>query len=160
MSNLNEQIGNNYAIIILVIALFFAAVDIVLHKAAIPGTLLAYIVLFNVGLQGIMAGAMHWHRPSADRIATKIGWQAGSPFQKEVAAANLAFGVLGVIAFFLRGSFLAATVIGSSIMLFLMGIGHVLDIRRNKNISPYNAGIVVWFDLLLPIAMLGLLALS
>jgi len=160
MTDVNEWIGDNFAIIILIIALIFAGFTSVLTKADLPETLLVYIVLFNIGIQGIMAGVMHWYRPSADRIAMKIGWQPGSPFQKEVAAADAAFGILGVISFFVRGSFLAATVIGASFMLFLMGIGHVLDIRRNKNLSAYNAGTVVYFDLMLPVAMLGLLALS
>jgi len=157
---MNEWIGDHFAIVILIIALIVAGFTIVITGADLVETLLVSIVLFNIGFQGIMAGVMHWYRPSADRIAKKIGWQPGSPFQKEVAAANGAFGILGVISFFVRGSFLTATVIGASFMLFFMGIGHVLDIRRNKNLSAYNAGTVVYFDLMLPVALLCLLALS
>jgi small-conductance mechanosensitive channel len=80
-------------------------------------------------------------------------------FQKEVAAADAAFGVLGVLSFFIRDNFLVATVIGASVMLFFMGIGHVLDIRKSRNISPYNAGSVVYFDILLPVAMIALIVL-
>ena len=61
--------------------------------------------------------------------------------------------------FFIRDNFLVATAIGAAIMLFFMGVGHVLDIRKNRNISPYNAGSVVYFDLLLPLAMIVLLVL-
>ena len=157
---MNEWTGDHFAIIILIIALIVAGFTIVITGADLVETLLVSIVLFNIGLQGIMAGVMHWYRPSADRIAKKIGWQPGSPFQKEVAAADGAFGILGVISFFVRESFLAATVIGASFMLFFMGIGHVLDIRRNKNLSAYNAGTIVYFDLMLPVALLCLLALS
>ncbi len=159
MPNMNEWIGDHFAIIILIIALIVAGFTIVITGADLVETLLVSIVLFNIGFQGIMAGVMHWYRPSADRIAKKIGWQPGSPFQKEVAAADGAFGILGVISFFVRGSFLTATVIGASFMLFFMGIGHVLDIRRNKNLSAYNAGTVVYFDLMLPVALLCLLTL-
>ena len=102
---------------------------------------------------------MHWYGPTADKIAGQIGWMPKSPFQKEVAAADAAFGVLGVLSFFIRDNFLVATVIGTSVMFFFMGIGHVLDIRKNRNISTYNAGSVVYFDLLLPVAMLVLLVL-
>jgi hypothetical protein len=158
MPDVNERIWNHYAVLILIIALLCAVVDIVLRKTNVPETLLAYIVLFSVGIQGIMAGFMHWYKPTADKIAHKIGWQPGSPFQKEVAAADAAFGILGVFSFFVRDNFLVATVIGSSFMLFFMGIGHILDIKRNKNFSPYNAGIVVYFDILVPLAMLVLLA--
>ena len=159
MAGIGEKIRKHFALFFLVIALLCAVVDIILFRTGIPETILAYILLFNVGFQGILAGFMHWYSPAADKIAQKIGWQAGSPFQKEVAAADAAFGVLGVLAFFIRDNFLVATVIGVSIMLFFMGIGHVLDIKENRNISPYNAGSVVYFDLLLPIAMIVLLVL-
>jgi hypothetical protein len=159
MPDIRETIRNHFAVFFLLVALLCAVVDIILFRTAAPEAVLAYILLFNIGFQGILAGFMHWYGPTADKIAQKIGWQAGSPFQKEVAAADAAFGVLGVLAFFIRDNFLVATVIGASIMLFFMGIGHVLDIRRTKNISPYNAGSVVYFDLLLPIAMIVLLVL-
>ncbi|OPY37105.1 MAG: hypothetical protein A4E35_01568 [Methanoregula sp. PtaU1.Bin051] len=125
----------------------------------IPEAVLAYVLLFDIGFQGILAGFMHWYGPAAEKTAKKIGWQPKSPFQKEVAAADAAFGVLGVLSFFIRDNFLIATIIGASIMLFFMGIGHVLDIRKNRNVSPYNAGSVVWFDLLLPVAMIVLLVI-
>ena len=143
----------------LAIALLCAVVDIILFRTDVPEAVLAYILLFNIGFQGILAGFMHWYSPTADKIAEKIGWGSKSPFQKEVAAADAAFGVLGVLSFFIRDNFLVATAIGAAIMLFFMGVGHVLDIRKNRNISPYNAGSVVYFDLLLPLAMIVLLVL-
>ena len=68
-------------------------------------------------------------------------------------------GVLGILSFFIRDNFLVATVIGASLMLFMMGVGHVIDLKKNKNFSPYNAGSVIWFDLLVPVAMVALLVL-
>lgn len=159
MAGIGEKIRNHFALFFLVIALLCAVVTIILFKTGIPETILAYILLINIGFQGILAGFMHWYGPTADRIAEKIGWLPKSPFQKEVAAADAAFGVLGILSFFIRDNFLVATVIGASIMFFLMGIGHMLDIRKSKNISPYNAGYVVYFDLLLPVVMIVLLVL-
>lgn len=156
---MSEKIRDHYAVFFLIIALLCAVVDIILFRTAIPEAVLAYILLFNIGFQGILAGFMHWYGPTADKTAERIGWMPKSPFQKEVATADAAFGVLGVISFFIRDNFLVATVIGVSIMLFFMGVGHVLEIRKNRNISPYNAGSVVYFDLLIPIAMILLLVL-
>ena len=153
------MIRDHYAVVFLAFALLCAVVDIILFGTPVPEAVLAYILLVNIGLQGILGGFMHWYGPTADKTAQKIGWQAGSPFQKEVAAADAAFGVLGVLSFFIRDNFLVATVIGASVMLFFMGIGHVLDIRKSRNVSPYNAGSVVYFDLLIPIAMIVLLVL-
>ena len=159
MTNLSETIRDHFAVFFLVIALLCAVVHIILFRTAVPETILAYILLINIGFQGILAGFMHWYGPVADTLAEKLGWLPKSPFQKEVAAADAAFGVLGVLSFFIRDNFLVATVIGGSVMIFFMGIGHVLDIRKSKNISPYNAGSVVYFDLLLPVVMIVLLVL-
>jgi Family of unknown function (DUF6790) len=159
MTDIGEKIRDHYAVFLLVTALLCAAADIILFRTAIPEAILAWILLVNIGFQGILAGFMHWYGPAAKKTAKKIGWLPGSPFQKEVAAADAAFGVLGICAFFIRDNFLVATVIGASVMLFFMGIGHILDIRKTRNISPYNAGSVVWFDLLIPVAMIILLVL-
>ena len=159
MTAIHEMIRDHFAVVFLVIALLCAAADIILFRTAIPEAVLAYILLISIGFQGILAGFMHWYGPTADTTAEKIGWKPKSPFQKEVAAADAAFGVLGVLSFFIRDNFLVATVIGASIMFFFMGIGHVLDIRKSRNISPYNAGSIVYFDLLLPVAMILLLVL-
>jgi len=108
MTGIHEKIGKHYAVAFLVITLLCAAIDIILFRTAIPEAVLAWILLLNIGVQGILAGFMHWYSPAADKIAVKIGWKPGRPFQKEVAAADAAFGVLGVIAFFIRDNFLVA----------------------------------------------------
>ena len=159
MMNIREKIRNHYAVSFLVFALLCAVVNIVLFRTGIAETVLAWILLVNIGFQGILAGFMHWYSPMADKIAVKIGWLPKSPFQKEVAAADAAIGVLGILSFFIRDNFLVATVIGASIMFFFMGIGHALDARKTRNVSIYNTGTVVYFDLLLPVAMLILLVL-
>ncbi|MFA5222444.1 MAG: DUF6790 family protein, partial [Methanoregula sp.] len=140
MSYLREKIRDHYAVSLLGIALLCAFADIVLFGTGVAETILAFILMINIGYQGLLAGVSHWYGPSADKIAEKLGWKQKSPFQKEVAAANAAFGVLGILSFFIRDNFLVATVIGASIMLFFMGVGHVLDIRKSRNLSIYNAG--------------------
>jgi hypothetical protein len=157
MADIGEMIRNHFAVVFLAVALTGAAAEIILTGTTVTEVVLAWVLLVNIGLQGLFAGLTHWYGPTAKTTAEKIGWAPGSPFQKEVAAADAAFGVLGVLSFFIRDNFLVATVIGASVMLFFMGIGHVLDLRKNKNLSPYNAGSVVWFDLLVPVAMIVLL---
>lgn len=159
MPDTRALIRDNFAVVFLLAALFGAAADIVLRGTAVAEAILTWILLVNVGLQGILAGFTHWYGPTAKKTAEKIGWAPGSPFQKEVATADAAFGVLGILSFFIRDNFLVATVVGASMMLFMMGIGHVLDLKRNRNVAPYNAGSVVWFDLLVPVAMVVLLVL-
>jgi len=78
--------------------------------------LLLYLLVFFAGLGGSMAFLGHPFK--AREIALKIGWQP-SPFQFEVAVANLAFGVLGILCLWPRRGFRTATGIGYSI--FLLG---------------------------------------
>ncbi|NMB78114.1 MAG: hypothetical protein GYA23_03360 [Methanomicrobiales archaeon] len=155
-----KTLQDHFAVVFFAAALLCAAAEIVIWGTPLVETVLAWILLVNIGVQGLLAGVSHWYEPSAKKVAEKLGWAPGSPFQREVAAADAAFGVLGILAFFIRDNFLVATVIGASVMLFLMGIGHVLDLRKNQNDSVYNAGTVVWFDLLLPVLMCILLVMG
>ena len=58
-------------------------------------TLLQWSLLVNVGIAGILG--FYQHAFNAAGTAEFIGWAPGSPFQFEVAVANLAFGVLGLL---------------------------------------------------------------
>ena len=80
--------------------------------------LLLYLLVIFVGVGGLMGFLGHTFK--ARDIALKIGWQP-SPFQFEVAVANLAFGVLGILCIWQRRGFRTATGIGYAI--FLLGCG-------------------------------------
>jgi hypothetical protein len=54
----------------------------------------------------------------ADQVAESIGWAIGSPFQREVAFANLAEGILGLMCLKWRGSFWLATIVSYSIFFW------------------------------------------
>jgi hypothetical protein len=116
---------------------------------------LLWLLLVN-GLQGLFA--FGGHAFFADEVARSIGWPPGSPFQFEVAMANLAFGVLGVLCIWLRGSFWLASGLGSAIFLLGDAYGHIRDILLNHNYAPYNAGPILYTDLAYPLLMLALLA--
>ena len=97
------------------------------------------------------------HTFKAREIALKIGWQP-SPFQFEVAVANLAFGVLGIMCIWQRRGFRTATGIGFATFLLGCAYGHFRDMTLHGNFAPYNVGPVLWFnDLAVPMAILLLL---
>jgi hypothetical protein len=94
----------------------------------------------------------------ADEIARKIGWQPGSPFQFEVAVADLAWGVCGVLCIWLRRGFWVATGIGNSVFLLGCAFGHIRQIVQEGNTAIYNAGPVLWIgDIGVPLTLLILL---
>lgn len=120
--------------------------------------LLGFILLFNLGIMSLLAAYMHVFM--GPETAAMIGWEGGSPFQFEMGMANLAFGVLGVTAFWVRERFWVATIIGWSILFVGCFVGHVRDYYVNHNVAPYNIGLAIWMsDLFLPLFALVLLGM-
>ncbi len=65
---------------------------------------LLYLLVIFARVGGLIGFLGHTFK--AQEIALKIGWQP-SPFQFEVAVANLAFGVLGILCLWQPGGFSA-----------------------------------------------------
>ncbi|MHB9098481.1 MAG: DUF6790 family protein [Syntrophales bacterium] len=118
--------------------------------------ILFYIFFINVGLSGLLA--FYGHAFLADKVATSIGWTAGSPFQFEVAVANLAFGVLGVLCIRFRDGFWLATGIGYATFLFGAAYGHIREMTTAGNYAVNNAGPILYIgDIAMPAMILILL---
>ena len=127
----------------------------VLTLKRIIGTTLLSLLVVTVGIGSIWASIGHSF--FANQVASTIGWAPGSPFQQEVAFANLAFGVLGILCIWIRGNFWTATVIGVSIFLLGDAIGHISNILVTGNYATGNAGAVLVLDILVPLLLIGLL---
>ena len=56
------------------------------------------LYLLGVGVAGSGIGGFFGHMFISDSVAESIGWPTGSPFQLEVGFANLAIGILGIVA--------------------------------------------------------------
>ena len=118
--------------------------------------LLSYVLLFNMGVMSVLAAYAHVFM--GPETAKNIGWAPGSPFQFEIGMANLSYGVLGVLAFWIRGRFWEAAIIGWSVLLLGCFVGHIHDYVVHANTAPFNIGVYVWFnDLFLPLLMLATL---
>ena len=123
--------------------------------ADIIGIIILCMLFFNVGIGGLYAFAGHAFM--ADLVAEKIGWPAGSPFQFEVAVANLAFGVLGLVSLMIRRDFWLATAAGYAVFMLGAAAGHVREIVQKGNFSEYNAGAFLFVgDVIVPLALLVL----
>lgn len=114
--------------------------------------LLGYLMLFTLGF-GMVANFIA-HVFFADRTAELIGWAAGSPFQFEVGIANLSFGVLAILSFWFRRSFLFAALLGNTIWLWGDAVGHVRNMVEAGNFAPGNAGIYFWADIFIPLLII------
>ena len=116
---------------------------------------LLYTLVIGVGISGIVGFIGHTFR--GEEITRSIGWPPGNPFQFEVAVTNLALGVIGILSVWFRDDFWLATAIAASIFYFGAAAVHIRAIVADQNRAPGNAGPVLYYDLLLPCVIIGLL---
>ena len=126
-------------------------------RQRIAETLLLYLFAFPIGLGGLVGFVGHTLR--AGPVAASIGWPAGNPFQFEVAVANLAFGVLGLLCLRFRDGFWAATAIGWSVFMLGAAAVHLHQIHIGQPYAPDNAGAILYFNIVAPVCVLVLLAI-
>ena len=146
----------NFSLVMFFFAVIFSLIDNIISALFRRGTsgyslLFRWVALLPLGITGIYAFIMHAFFP--DFTASSIGWSS-SPFQFEVAMADLAFGVLGILAFNASYGFRLATVIGSTCFLWGDAVGHVYQMLMHHNFSVGNAGSWFWIDILLPLVLI------
>jgi hypothetical protein len=96
------------------------------------------IFLFAIGVAGAGIANFLAHFFLSDIVAESIGWEAGSPFQLEVAFANLSIGALGLVATSRRDGFREATVVAATVFAFGASIVPFMDIVATGNLAPGN----------------------
>jgi hypothetical protein len=117
--------------------------------------LLSFLAI-NIGIVSLIGFVGHVF--FADSIAVSIGWAGGSPFQLEVAFANLAVGILGITCVWLRGNYWIATAIAATTFLWGDAFVHIMDIVVHGNYARGNAGGPLYNDILVPLIVIVLLA--
>ena len=118
------------------------------------------IMIYTIGLAGwftIISGAFG-HIIYANQVAESIGWPLKSGFQMELAFASIGIGLIGFIGFW-KQSFWLPFIIAKSTFMIGAGITHIIHMITENNFSPSNAGIIVYWDFLLPAILVSLLIL-
>lgn len=121
------------------------------HRASLVNAL-----VWLIGVNGFVAGSGHLFTP--DPVADSIGWPRGTPWQWEVGLASLGFGVLGVMSSSYGRDWWLATIIVASIFLLGAALGHVRQLVIAHNMSPSNAGPILYTDVLIPVVAIALYA--
>jgi hypothetical protein len=151
-ANSTAWVLSNFSVFMLGLALLFSMVQWVIHKKVSTYEILfSWVSLLVLGGTGIYTFIMHAFMP--ETAAAAIGWQT-SPFQYEVAMADLAIGMLGVFAFWSSYGFRVATVICAACILWGDAGGHIYQIIKVHNLSNGNAGTWLWMDVLLPVILI------
>jgi hypothetical protein len=148
-----EFVLMNMSLVMYALAAFFMAIHFALMGKRLSQyeIIFRWLALFGLGGAGLYGFIMHAFFPL--KAAMSIGWVI-SPFQYEVAMADLAIGVLGVLSFNARYGFRLATVIASVCYLWGDATGHLYQIVRYQDFAIGNAGSWLWMDILIPLLLL------
>lgn len=119
--------------------------------------LLLFFLLFCVGVQGLVTGAVQIFGAEGHCSYSGRPW---SPFVWELGMMNISYGVLGMLCYWLRGPFWAATGIGYSIFLILAFLGHIYEVIMKQNYYLGNIGPQVWIDLSIALVLMLLICRS
>jgi hypothetical protein len=128
---------------------FFAVQPV--SMGIVISTLLLWCLVIGIGIGGIYGFMGHFF--VADEVARRIGWPAGSPFQREIAFASLGMGISGLCCFVVRDGFWLATIIMAGVFLFCAGLGHIWETKAHGNVSELNTGTILAWDLLFPVVL-------
>lgn len=112
------------------------------------------LVVAIAGFIGMTSAAIHLGWPGP--IAQSIGW-APSPFQTEVAFANLALGSIAAGSLRWR-AWQVPAIVGKTIFMWGAALTHVRSWLEHGNTAYNNTGPILWWDIFLPVAMIGLYA--
>jgi hypothetical protein len=114
----------------------------------------AAVVFVGIGIGLLLFGFVP-HVFFSDYIAKNIGWPTGSPFQVEVGLYNGCLGILGLLSYRYRGSFMQATVTMLSLFLIMAGANHLREMIMKGNYAPYNVQFILgdWLPAFVYVAM-------
>lgn len=121
-----------------------------------PRKAVASYTFFICGVGGVWNAI--GHTILADQVARGIGWPTGSPFQLELGAAHLAWGLAGLLTARLRWQSIALIATTKVVFLFGAAAVHLRELAVSGNHAPLNAGVMtLWVgDLLVPAGVLAL----
>lgn len=152
IANVLTWVFSNYGLFMLFVAIILSVLHhLVNKKLPFSEILYRWVALLPLGFTAIYAFIMHAFYP--DFTAATIGWQ-NSPFQYEVAMANLGFGVIAILSFRASYGFRLATVIANTCWLWGDAVGHSYQMISHHNFAPGNAGSWFYMDVLLPFILI------
>ncbi len=139
---------SNFTLVTLVLAVIFSLIP--RYGQSFGETLARNMLLLPIGLVGVWAFYYHAFHP--EMAAQIIGWQT-SPFQFEVAVANLGMGLAGIIGYWRTKDWALAVAVVNSCFSLGAAYGHIHQMIEVGNYSPGNAGTILYTDIAIPILL-------
>ncbi len=113
----------------------------------------AEIVFYAVGISGIWFGFFHAFAPGVS--ASSIGWSP-SPFEWELAFATFGLAAIALMQLWAGRPYRIAATIVLTIFYWGAAIQHINQIICCHNYAPNNGGIILYWDLFLPVILIAL----
>ena len=143
---------SDFPVIMTVFALLLGLINIYSKSnRSSSDVFLGYLFFFAVGLTGLWGFIFHAFFPAL--AAQFIGW-ANSPFQFEVAVANLGLGVVGLFGLKASKSYRIAGTLFTTCFLWGAAYGHIVQMLKVDNFASGNAGLIFYNDLILPLLLI------
>lgn len=153
MHSLISLILGHFSFSMLVLAMMISFINIwlspMMPKAEI---IFRWFVVLPIGVTACYAFVMHGF--FSELTASTIGWR-DSPFQFEVAMANLGFGLIALLSFKASFGFRLATVIGNTCWIWGDAAEFVYQIVNHYHRFNFmNTGIWFYVDVFLPFILI------
>jgi len=116
---------------------------------------LVWWMVWVVGVASVVAAGFHIF--DGPQTAELIGYTRGNGgFQWENAMGDLSIGVVGIMAYWFRGHFWLATIVVLTVQYLGDAGGHIYFWLVEHNTRPYNVGLPLLSDIVLPIVVWAL----
>lgn len=146
-----KMLLSNFSLFMFILAIIVSLIIKIFSDIKMSEIMLRWVTLLAVGVTGVYTFVLHAFFPAIS--ANTIGWTV-SPFQYEVAIADLTIGVLGLFAYRATLGFRLATVLATTIWLWGDAIGHIHQMIIHYNYANGNAGSWFWMDFLIPLTLI------
>lgn len=148
----------DFPAIMTLLALIFGVIHGSRKNRAEKATIhLGYLFFFAMGFSGLWGFIYHAFFPQI--AAQYIGW-ASSPFQFEVAMANLGVGVVGLFGLRAQQSYRIAGTLFVVCLFWGAAYGHIVQMIKANNFAPGNAGFIFYNDIIMPLLLIIFLFLA
>lgn len=143
-SNITSQIFSHISLALLVLAILFS----VFNRRNFAQKFSNLLFFLPVGVGGVCAFITHAFMP---QVATGYASWYNSHFETQVALANLAFGLTGLISSFTSKQFKMAVATMVTVFLWGTAINSIQQLIHNANLTMDNLGLAFVSNILIPI---------
>jgi hypothetical protein len=143
----------NFSLAMLITGLFFMILERLIRRNRRNDyeIIFHWLMFFSVGLTGLYVAFFQVFYP--DIVADMLGWHL-SPFQFQLAAANIGFGMVGLFSLKASYSFRLAAVLANVCWMWGDVLSQLYQFFMFQNYSIGNVGTWFWMSLVIPFILL------